>query len=381
MDPQILLQALNHHLNTNIDVNHDLIIFDEIQEVPAALTSLKYFYEEMPELTICAAGSLLGIFLAQEGSYPVGKVELMSLYPMCFEEFLLASGQDQLVDSIHQLWEGSTIHDIVHDQIWSQLKHYFIVGGLPESVAVFIENKQESLGVAFQKVRNKQNDLIVAYESDIAKHSGKLNSMTISRLLRNIPAQLASDLDHSKSKKFTFSNVSKEVSGYQRLSSSIDWLETAGLIYRMPIVNSGQLPFSHYSKENVFKLFIFDVGILGALSDLSPVTIQNYDYGTYKGYFAENFVLQEFIFSGLNRVFAWREKSAEIEFLREKEGHVIPVEVKAGFVTQAKSLKVFLNKYKPEYCIILSAKPFQISTKFHYYPLYYARYCILPESN
>jgi hypothetical protein len=222
-------------------------------------------------------------------------------------------------------------------------------------------------------VREKQIDLIRDYIADIAKHSGKLNAMHIERVWRNIPAQLAKAQDGS-APKFRFKGVVPGISAYSRLSGTIDWLDAAGLIIKVQIVNSGQLPSSAYVTENRFKLFCFDIGILGAMSRLPPKSILDYDYGTYKGYFAENYIAQEFRYAGISQLYSWNEKTAEVEFLREVKGEVLPVEVKSGWVTQSKSLKVFSEKYKPRYQTIMSARNLNInhSNRTHNYPLYLA---------
>jgi predicted AAA+ superfamily ATPase len=207
----------------------------------------------------------------------------------------------------------------------------------------------------------------------MAKHSGKQNAMQIERLLRSVPAQLSKEQDGS-APRFKFKGVIPGLGRYSRLAGSIDWLSTAGLILKTHIVNSGELPFPSYAAENCFKLFLFDVGILGALSSLPPRIILDYDYGSYKGYFAENFVAQEFISSGVKDLYCWKERTAEVEFLREIEGDVLPIEIKSGWVTQTKSIKVFCSKYHSKYRTIISANNLMIdqTNKVHRYPLYLA---------
>ena len=190
---------------------------------------------------------------------------------------------------------------------------YLVNGGLPEVVATFNRQRKE-LFSAFQQVRNLQNRLVSDYVADMAKHCGKQNAMHLERLWRNIPAQLGRDQDGS-SAKFVFKDVLPGIRGYQRMAGAIDWLEATGLVLRLPIVNSGQLPFPAYEKENFFKLFIFDVGILGALGKLPAKNILDYEYGTYKGFFAENFVAQEFKACGRDNLACWREGRAEVEFI------------------------------------------------------------------
>lgn len=371
LNPKRIIQELSFYLNTTIDIQNDFIIFDEIQNIPRALTSLKYFQEEIPSLAICAAGSLLGIQLCNE-SFPVGKVEFLNVFPMSFEEFLLGIKDVKSYDFLHDYNIEKPIPDIIHEHLWNQLKIYFIVGGLPEIVKTYRENITDFFA-AIKKVREKQSNLILTYNADMAKHSGKENSMQIERLWQNIPAQLAKEQDGS-AHKFKFKGVIPGIHGYSKLAGSIDWLISAGLIIKVHIINSGLLPFSAYAKENSFKLYLFDIGLLGALSDLPPKTIIDYNYGTYKGYFAENFIAQEFICSDIKNLYSWRGRTSEVEFLREHNGIVLPIEIKSGWITQAKSLKLFADKYKSKYKTIMSANKLFIDkvNNIHHYPLYLA---------
>ena len=369
--PQNILRDLSFYLNTSIDKENDLIIFDEIQNIPRALTSLKYFQEELPELAVCSAGSLLGIQMPDE-SFPVGKVEFLNMFPMSFEEFLRGEGDTKSFEFLRGRKKSEAIPQIIHSRLWEQLKIYFVVGGLPEIVKTFVEYKDD-LFTALQKVRENQDNLLSTYIADTAKHSGKQNAMHIERLWRNVPAQLAREHDGSAG-KFKFKGVIPGIKRYSRLAGGIDWLVSAGLIIKARIVNSGQLPFSAHTTENTFKLYVFDAGLLGALSDLPPKSIIEYEYGSYKGYFAENFAAQEFVCSGVKELYCWKEGSAEVEFLREINGDVLPVEIKSGWVTQAKSIKVFAQKYHPKYRAIFSANNLSLDliNKVHRYPLYLA---------
>jgi predicted AAA+ superfamily ATPase len=371
LNPQYIIDQLNFHQNNYIDIANDLVIFDEIQTIPRALTSLKYFQEEMPELAICCAGSLLGVKLNGE-SYPVGKIQTEYLHPLTFVEFLRAIGEDLSADLIEACNSTTVISELVHERIWEYLKWYFIVGGLPEVVQVFIDEKDD-LFVGFEKVREKQAQLISDYYADIAKHSGKVNAMNIDRIWRSIPSQLARAIDGS-STRYQFQGVIEGVDRYSRLAGAIDWLENAGLIFKTSIIQTADQPLSAYIEESRFKLYIFDVGILGALSNLSPKTILDYQYGTYKGYFAENFVAQEFIAAGSKHLYAWQDGRSEVEFIRDIEGDVLPIEVKSGNVTHAKSLQKFVEKYGSKYRTIFSGRPFKIDQRngIHNYPLYLA---------
>lgn len=370
LNPKRILQDLSLHRQKKIDFKKELIVFDEIQACPKALTSLKYFCEDLPEAYVCCAGSLLGIYLGPV-SYPVGKVDHLQMYPMSFIEFLKATGDARFVDLLENLTTESQIPPLAHEHLWNRLKHYFIVGGLPEAVSTYIEH-QDDLFVAFEKVRNKQMDLIEDYAADIAKHSGKVNAMHTHRVWRSVPEQLGLSQDGS-AQKFKFKNIIHGVDRFSRLADSIDWLEAAGLIIKVHIAHQGLLPLKAFVKENTFKLFMFDVGILGALSDLAPSTILEYGYGTFKGYFAENYVAQAFMLEA-EQLFSWNENTSEVEFLRQIKGQLIPIEVKSGFVTQAKSLRVYADRYKPPYRVIMSGKTLTIDNqnRVHNYPLYLA---------
>ncbi len=369
LDPRHVLRELEFLLGHSIDQSQDLLIFDEIQACPRALTSLKYFAEEMPELALAAAGSLLGVYLGPV-SFPVGKVDIITLYPMSFEEFLLALEDQRSLTLLQQLKKDETIPEMAHEHLFEQLKHYFIVGGLPEVVKTFCQQRQHLL-TAFNSVREKQNGLFETYLADIAKHSGKVNAMHVARVWESVPAQLAHSQDGSGG-KFKFTGIIPGIDRYKRLANAIDWLEAAGLVIKVPIVNSGHIPFSAYASENVFKLYIFDVGMLGAMSNLSPQTILKYDYGSYKGYFAENYMAQSLLLKGNRTLYSWQEKLAEVEFLYQIDGQPVPIEVKSGWVVKAQSIKIFAEKYHSPFRVIFSAHNLSISQSVHRYPLYLA---------
>lgn len=383
LDPKRIIDELSFYLQRSIDKENDLVIFDEIQACPSALTSLKYFCEEMPELAICAAGSLLGIHL-NEGSYPVGKLDMLTMHPMSFMEFLDALADERALHYLRNINLHATIPELVHQHLWKQLIYYFIVGGMPEVVDCYrnaISANNIDIFVTLQNVRAKQAEMIKAYFADMAKHSGKINAMHLDRVWHAVAGQLTQVQDNS-SQKFRFKGIVPGIDRYSRLSGAIDWLENAGLIIKVNIVQQANFPLSAYAKEGVFKLLIFDVGILGAMSNLSPTTIMDYQYGTYKGYFAENFVAQEFLAAGVQQLFSWQGKLSEIEFLREVDNQLLPVEVKSGNVTQAKSLKAYAQKYHPAYTTILSAKNLYIDDvhNIHHYPIYLAAKFPLPHT-
>ena len=373
LDPREILKNLSFHLDADIREN-DLLIFDEIQNTPRALNSLKYFQEEMPQLHLCAAGSLLGLQLC-DSSFPVGKVEFLNIYPMSFREFLSATGEKRsyniLAEFDDEKLDGKKpLPPLIHEHLWQQLKLYFVVGGLPEVVKLYASLKEKPF-LSLKEARKLQEDLINAYLADMAKHSGKQNSMHLERLWRNIPSQLARELNGS-TPKFTFKDIIPGLRRYSQLAGALDWLKTASLIIQVQIANRGLLPFSAYTAQNLFKAYLFDVGLLGALSDLPPKTILDYDYGSYKGYFAENFVAQEISCATSKPLHSWKESRSEVEFLLEIDGEIVPVEVKSGRATKARSLKAFVEKYSSKLGIIMSAENIEIGTHTHRYPLYLA---------
>ncbi len=368
---QRILNDISFLLGKPIDKKHDLVIFDEIQACPQALTSLKYFAEELPELALCCAGSLLGLHLG-ETSFPVGKVDFFHMRPMCFAEFLVASDDQKSVDYLNNCSSKDSISEIVHEHLWQQLKIYLVTGGLPEVVQTYIDNKDD-LYTALTLARQKQKDIIYGYYADIAKHAGKVNAMYIDRVWQAIPSQLAKTQDGS-AKRFQFKGIIPGLDRYQRLANVFDWLQSAELIIKVPIVKHVELPLMAYVDESHFKVYLFDVGVLGALSDLSPKTILDYDYGTYKGYFAENFIAQEFIANNIVNLHSWQDNRVEIEFLYSFDNQIIPIEVKSGWVTRSQSLNKYASKYCPPYRMTFSAKPLYIDAKnqYHNYPLYMA---------
>ncbi len=369
LKPGRILDELQFYLERPIDRRLDLLIFDEIQRCPKALTSLKYFSEEIPEMALCAAGSLLGVAL-QPDSFPVGKVQFLDMHPLSFDEFLDGVGKEWLAELIRQHDLTQPFPEIAHDQLWVLWKHYLVVGGLPDAVNHYRE-RQDNLYDAVQVIRREQRDLMEAYLADMAKHSGKGNALHIERLWRNVPAQLA-QAQNGSAAKFKLREGIPGIRGYDRLSAPLDWLECANLIIRTPIIDTVGVPLYGYVKENRFKLYFFDVGMLGTVSGINPATFLNYDFGSYQGYIAENFVAQELRAAGDKALFCWQGRTAEVEFLLEKKGEVVPVEVKSGWVTQSKSLKVYMERYRPSKAYLLSANNIRQRNNVHYLPLYAA---------
>ncbi len=380
LDPKRIVNEIAVHFRQKINLTSDLIIFDEIQACSEALTSLKYFCEELPDACIACAGSLLGVYL-NPVSYPVGKVDKLYMHPMSFGEFLQAGSDEEAREYLEHVTCQSRISEYMHDYLWEKLKCYFIVGGLPEVVSVYLQHQHDPFD-AVQKVRQKQLGLIEDYYADIAKHAGKVNAMHIKRIWQSIPEQLAKTQDGS-AKKFKFRNAIPGIDRYDKLADAIDWLENAGLILKIHIVSESQLPLKAHKKENSFKLVLFDVGILGAMCELEPSTISAQNYGSYKGYFAENYVAQALTYKDPQSLYCWEGKTAEVEFIRQLHGALIPYEVKSGWVTQSKSLQVYRQRYNPVYRVILSAKKMHVDSTnhVHHYPLYLASYLPLASDD
>lgn len=356
LDPKRILEELSFHRGKTIDPHFDLVFFDEIQATPKALTSLKHFHEQIPELALCAAGSLLGLHLA-ESSFPVGNVDWLKLYPMSFQEFLQARAPEHIHKAYFHANQGSILPMTAHQQLWDLWREYLITGGLPEVVARYIANKPGSIE-AFVEVRETQQKIMNAYLADVAKHSGKVNALHIERTWRAVPRQMVTVQDISIN-RFKFKDVIPGVHNYSRLAGPIDWLTKAGLIIQVPVCEHAETPLSAFTKQNHFKLLMFDIGILGAMLELPPAALIGYDFGTYKGYIAENFVAQELTAAQPNRsLFGWSEGKAEIEFIVQGDKAAIPIEVKSSTRIRAQSLRTFIEKYKPETSIIVSGRPF-----------------------
>jgi len=377
-----IILELEFFLNKKIEIEKDLIIFDEIQESSFALTSLKYFTENYTNSYLCASGSFLGLSLSNS-SFPVGKIITKVLYPMSFNEFLIAMDekialgildkfQISLKDSnniISHKNNEDIISEFIHQKIWELYKYYMITGGMPEVVKLFKDSNKKHLNETFKNIRVLQKELFNNYLDDISKHSGKIKSIKIQAVLKNIPIQLARE--DKTVNKFIFKDILNSNSRYSELEAPIEWLVKAGLVLKVPICNNAISPLKAYADKKRFKLYIFDIGILGAMLELSPKKIYDYNYGSYKGYFAENIVLQELTTKYGKQFYSWQKNTSEIEFLTEIEDEIVPVEVKAGINTKAKSLSVFKKTYLPKRTILLSANPFEdkYPTRF---PLYLA---------
>ena len=334
-DIKRIIFSLEIEAGFKIEPENTLIIFDEVQEIPRALKSLKYFYENAPEYHIIAAGSLLGVALHEGTSFPVGKVDFCDLYPLDFEEFLIACGQKQYVELLN-IREHQIVTNFKNKFI-DYLKYYYYIGGMPEAVLRYIETKDLNI------VRKVQNKLLDAYENDFSKHAPAEIVTRIKMLWNSIPAQLAKE-----NKKFLYGLI-REGARAREYEVAITWLIDSGLVYRINRIKKPDFPLCAYQDFQAFKLFVVDVGLLGAMCKLSAKTLIDKEvlFEEFKGALTEQYVLQQIITSPDNDVFYWSadNATAEIDFVVQNENRIIPIEVKAEENLQAKSLKLFCNKY------------------------------------
>ena len=358
---QRIIQGLKIESGVNIEPNNTLIIFDEIQETPKALSALKYFYENASEYHVVAAGSLLGVAMHEGTSFPVGKVDFIDLYPLNFHEFLDAMGQQELVNIIQN--NNFELINVFSDKLRDYLKLYLYVGGMPEAVASYAQNMD------FGEVRKIQNRLLEAYEQDFSKHAPNNVVPRIRQLWNNIPTQLAKE-----NKKFIYGLV-KEGARAREYEIALSWLIDCGLVYQVNRVKDCKVPLSAYQDFNAFKLYILDVGLLSAKAGLDVITILegNDIFVEFKGALAEQFVLSELKANEPQiPIFYWSSDTgiAELDYVVQLEGKNIPIEVKASENLQAKSLKNFILKYGTDVNVRTSMSSYRDDEKIMNIPLY-----------
>lgn len=360
LTPEILIEGLELETGIKIEEGKTLLIFDEVQEVPRALTSLKYFQEEAPQYDIIAAGSLLGIALHEGTSFPVGKVEFMDLYPLNFKEFLLALGEEKLVELIEK--KDLELIQIFKSKYIENLKKYYYVGGMPEVVSEFIQNKD------YNQVREIQEKILFSYEQDFSKHAPNNQVPKIRMLWNNIPAQLAKE-----NKKFIYGLV-REGARAREYEMALMWLIDCGLVHKISKISKPNLPLAVYQDFNAFKLFVVDVGILGAMAGIDAKSILegNKIFTEFKGALTEQYVMQQIVSSQNIDLYYWSSEQgiAELDFMIQLDGKIIPIEVKAEENLQAKSLKTFHEKYKNNNCVRTSMADYRKEEWFINIPLY-----------
>lgn len=340
-----------------------LIILDEIQELPKGLAALKYFCENAPEYHVAVAGSLLGVALHRGESTPVGKADIIRLFPMSFEEYLMARGEEQIARIL--LSKDWTTISMLHDKLTKLLREYYFVGGMPEAVTTFLKTNDAN------EVRRVQENILFLYRSDMSKHVSADEATRISMVWQSIPSQLAKE-----NKRFIYSAVRKGARA-KDFETAIQWLVDAGLIYKISRVRDVGMPLKFYEEINTFKLFMLDVGLLGAISEMEPaqMLMSNNAMTESKGAFTENYVLSQLkTLPGVVTYYYSRDDSRlEVDFMVQHHGNITPVEVKAEENLRSKSLKAFMVKHEDLHAVRFSMSPYRDQGWMTNYPLYAVR--------
>lgn len=328
-----ILMALSAISQVDITPGDTLLVLDEIQDCPKALETLKFFCEDMPELHVIVAGSLLGLALHEGVSYPVGKVEELRLYPMTFLEFLSAMGKTQLVEVLES--RNWAVMNMLETELVGLLRQYYYVGGMPAAVLAYVEQR------GLKEVRTIQNQVLQDYRRDFSKHAPAREVPRINLVWDSIPAQLAKE-----NKKYVYGAVKKSARAAD-FELAIQWLIDAGLVYKVQRVNAPRLPFKFYEDHNAFKLFMLDVGLMGAMAEASAESILVGDniFSEYKGAFTELYVFTQLTSQGISLYYHSVDNSTiEIDFLTAYKDHVVPIEVKAEVNVKSKSLRTFITR-------------------------------------
>lgn len=324
-----------------------LVVFDEIQDCPRAIQSLKYFCENMPKLHVIAAGSLLGVALRKEGiSFPVGKVDRVEMYPMSFEEFVIADGGEKYINGIKKMAFEREIPEMYTVPLEKYLKNYYIVGGMPEAVQTWVDTHD------YKEVEEVQDRILKDYADDFGKHTMPDTTTKVRLIWDAIPSQIARD-----NNKFIFSHV-KQGARAKNLEDALEWIVNAGIAYKLNLVSTPELPLAGMADNTYFKVYMSDVGLLRRKSNVNYRTVLEGDasYIYFKGALTENYIMTQLKCMGVESYF-WRTKAdAEIDFITDYEGVLLPIEVKSADNTKAKSLHLFCNRYHPRMAIKTSLK-------------------------
>lgn len=360
LDTDRLIMGLELYAGRKINPDNTLLIFDEVQEVPRALASLKYFYENAPQYHIVCAGSLLGIASHQGTSFPVGKVDFLKLYPLSFSEFLMATGNERFAELLKKQ-DYEMITSFKQTYI-DALKHYYFVGGMPEAVQSFAESKD------FNEVRAIQKRILAAYEQDFSKHAPNEIVPKIRMLWNSIPSQLARE-----NKKFIYGLV-REGGRAREYETAIMWLSDCGLVHKVSRVNAAGIPLKAYEDLKAFKLFMVDVGLLGCMTGLRQRTLLDGDdlFVEFKGALTEQYVCQQLkTIEDLGVYYYTNDRgSCEIDFVVDTGEQIVPIEVKAETNLRAKSLKTYRERFEPELSVRTSMADYKKEDWLLNLPLY-----------
>ena len=355
-----ILLAIQAVTGTKVIPGKTLLFFDEIQFARRGLLSLKYFHDEMPELHIIAAGSLLGVIDHKDDSFPVGKVSFLHIYPLCFTEFLSAVGRNGLVDLLRS--KDFTAIDAFAETYTNMLRQYYYVGGMPEVVKTYIEEQD------YKAVRQVQNEILESYKNDFSNHPPKEIVKRMIMLWNAIPAQLAKE-----NKKFIYTAV-RSGARARDFETAIQWLCDAGVVYKVTRVRSGEMPLRGFEDMDAFKLYTLDIGLHGAMAGLDAVSLVqgNELFLQYKGALTEQFALQEMQCLNDIEIHYWtpEDSRAEMDFVVQHAGEVIPIEVKAERHLRAKSISIYILQNHPKHIIRTSLAPYKQGDKVTDLPLY-----------
>jgi len=363
--PEKVIRYLEASANEKIIPGETLIILDEIQSCERALTALKYFCEETPEYHIAAAGSLLGVAInRQHYSFPVGKVETLTLYPLDFEEFLWAREKEFLCDEIRQAYETmEPLPDALHQEATELYREYLLIGGMPACINAFLRTG------SFLDVPLVQNEILDNYIADMAKYASNTDSVKIRACYNSIPAQLAKE-----NKKFQYKVVQRGGSA-ALFGASLEWLSLAGVVLKCQRISQAAEPIAVYADLSAFKIYMGDVGLLAMKSGISQQTVLSGEGNAFMGALTENYVAQQLAAKGYD-LYYWESNSiAELDFVLQKENQIVGVEVKKGENVRSRSLSVFVNSYHPAYSIRFSLKNFGEKDALKSIPLY-AAFCV-----
>ena len=361
LSPKNIINNISLYIGRKISSKKTLIFFDEIQVIPEALTSLKYFYEQAPEFHIIAAGSLLGVSVGRQSSFPVGKVNFMTLHSMSFVEYLMAFDEELLIKKLINIQNTESLPEILHEKLLKHLKMYLYLGGMPEVLQSYLNVRDIALS------RKIQNEIIESYKRDFSKYTDKSQAIKTSELWQSIPYQLAKE-----NKKFKYSDVRKKARA-ATFEQTIEWLKKAGLINLAYNISVPKLPLSGYADYSKFKIYLHDTGLLGAMLNISSDIIikPNQLFLEYKGAFIENFVANELVSIGNKDLFYWTSKhEAEVDFVIQLQNEIYPLEVKSGFSRNLKSLRSYAEKYNPKRIFRISPRNFIQEKEFINIPLY-----------
>ncbi len=352
LDPAEIIKLLEFRLRTSIDTHNDLLIFDEIQECPQAITSFKYFAQDMSELDLVAAGSHMGL-MKNEESFPVGKVNFLYMFPMSFGEFVLAADGEAFC-RLDAFDFSAPFPSVVHERLLELFALYSFTGGLPEVIAAFLHKGLDDLRAGALDARAVQEELVEGYRADFAKYSGVVNANHINYVFDAIPSQL-SEAHEDGVKKFRFKDVIPRRKGLDAIQGPLTWLIESRLCMKAAIAKKAEHPLASYAGHNKFKVLLFDIGILNCMLNIPCEVMLDERLGPFKGFMLENFVAQE-LFAGTNReLVSWQEGTAELEFLVTNGKEIIPVEVKSATRSRrARSLDAYIARYSPSIAVKLT---------------------------